>query len=223
MEVHTHQQVVVSQAIPKRSNLVLGLMGCNKVQSNKDMGLHGLQQQLLPVMCLTKVQLQQLQHRRMAVPTWLRNNNMATRQAVGLCSSKHTLPTARLHHLMVTTMEHKHLPLLQLTSSKMFSQLLLLMISLVPSKLQQLDMVGKYLQPVDIVHIHPHSLLMVLLRPKTVEAMDTTQALKILTMDMVQHPVANLLIHKQRLLKQDMSSRPQLNQQAMRLLQGAHR
>lgn len=142
MEVHIHQQVVVSQAITKCSNLVLGLMGCNKVLSSKDMGLHSLQQQLLPVMCLTKVQLQQ--HRHMAVLTWLHNNNnMATRQVVGQCNSKHILPIVPLHHLTLTTMVHKHLQLVQLTSSKVFSQLLPPMTRLVHSRLQQLGTVGK--------------------------------------------------------------------------------
>ncbi|VVB08684.1 unnamed protein product [Arabis nemorensis] len=136
---------MVSQAIPKRSNLVLSIMGCKKVQSSKDIGLLSLHQQLflgdVPYQGATLVAATY-----MVAPTWFLKNNMAPRQAVGLYNSKHTLPTARLHHLMVTTMELNHMPLVQLTSGKVFSQLLLLMISLVHSKLQQLDMAGKYLQ-----------------------------------------------------------------------------
>jgi hypothetical protein len=60
---------------------------------------------------------------------------------------------------------------------------------------------------------------MVHLRPKT---MDTTQALKILTNDMVRNQEAKPLIHKQHLLKQDMSNSLQLKLQCMRLLQGPH-
>ncbi|AAF97290.1 Hypothetical protein [Arabidopsis thaliana] len=225
-----HRQVVSTKCSSQ-----VDLTVC-KDQPSKGMGLQGLQHLL--VMCLTKVQHQQhrhmvqhqqqhrmvqhqqhhhmvqlQQHHRM-VQTWLNNSNMVMHQVRLL--SKLILHIALQHHLMVI-MVHNHQQLPQLMSSTVLSQLL------VCNKLQVGT--GKYLQPVAIVRIPPHSRLMVIPRLKAMETMDTL-ALSILAMEVETHQhmlhlLAKPLIPRLHLLRPAMSNQ-QLNQLAMQLLQEQH-